>query len=135
MVCVCCANTYKLNIHIISKIIHICIVDISPLLICASENIVSDVIAEEEIVTAVLEGEPRCVSRNQLQVFEEIFRNEENLTRHKVTQLYRATWRVAKGKKVDVLLKILKTEENSYTKEFLELADKWGQLRSSALVR
>ncbi|XP_020283323.1 tyrosine-protein kinase JAK2 [Pseudomyrmex gracilis] len=109
--------------------------DISPLLISASENIVSDVIAEEEIVTAVLEGEPRCVSRNQLQVFEEIFRNEENLTRHKVTQLHRATWRVAKGKKVDVLLKILKTEENSYTKEFLELADKWGQLRSSALVR
>jgi len=43
--------------------------------------------------------------------------------------------RVAKGKKLEVAMKILKTENYKDTKEFLELAGKWGQLRSGALVR
>ncbi|KAG5323108.1 JAK kinase, partial [Acromyrmex heyeri] len=110
--------------------------DKSKLLLCALENIVNEVAADEEIITTLLQGGPRCVPWNELQVYKAIAKSDEDLTcSTTMTSLHRAIWRVAKGKKLEVMMKILKTEENNYTKEFLELVGKWSQLRSVALVR
>lgn len=110
--------------------------DKSKLLLCASENIVNEVAADEEIITTLVQGGPRCVPWNELQVYKAIAKSDEDLTcTTTMTSLHRAIWRVAKGKKLEVMMKILKTEENNYTKEFLELVGKWSQLRSGALVR
>ena len=70
----------------------------------------------------------------ELQVYKAISKSDEDLI-CSMTNLHRAILRVAKGKKLEIMMKILKTEENNYTKEFLELVDKWSQLRSVALVR
>ncbi|XP_029155540.1 tyrosine-protein kinase hopscotch [Nylanderia fulva] len=102
--------------------------DISPLLICASENIASEQAADEEII-ALLEGGPRCVSQNQL------CKSGKDLSRMSVMSVQRATWRIAEGKKLEIMMKTLKPDYTSYTKDFLELADKWGKLRSGALIR
>lgn len=103
--------------------------DISPLLICASENIASEQAADEEII-ALLEGGPKCVSQNQL------YKSGKDFSRIKsVMSVQRATWRIAKGKRLEIMMKTLKPNYTSYTKEFLDLADKWGKLRSGALIR
>ncbi|XP_033329190.1 tyrosine-protein kinase hopscotch isoform X1 [Megalopta genalis] len=109
--------------------------DKSSLLLCASESAVSEVAADEEIVASVLKTGPHCVPRNQLELYKPFLRGTE--TQHySPTALYRGIWRITKGQKLEVALKILKQEEEvNYTKEFLDLAGKWCQLRSSALVR
>ncbi|KAK2578134.1 hypothetical protein KPH14_012606 [Odynerus spinipes] len=110
--------------------------DKSPLLICAPENVGNDVAADEEIITSLLESGPRCVPRDQLQIYKAFSRSSETLNvQSSATRLHRAMWRVTKGKKLEVAIKILKEEEWYSTKEFLELAGKWGQLQSGALVR
>lgn len=109
--------------------------DVSPLLICASETVGNEVAADEEIIINMLEGGPRCVQWKDLQTYKAFVKSDEDLGRKSPTKLYHAMWRIAKGKKLEVAMKTLKNEENNYTKEFLELAGKWGQLRSGALVR
>ncbi|EZA58280.1 hypothetical protein DMN91_006513 [Ooceraea biroi] len=112
--------------------------DKSPLLICASENIASEVAADEKLIATLLEGGPRCVPPNQLQIYKafQSSKSDENLTCAKsATRMHRAMWRVAKGKKLEIAIKLLKSEESKHTKEFLTLTGKWSQLRSSALVR
>ncbi|XP_015589166.1 tyrosine-protein kinase hopscotch isoform X2 [Cephus cinctus] len=112
--------------------------DKSPLLICAVEGIGNDVTVDEEIISALLEGGPRCIPPQQLQVYKALPfpKSVESIeARTPSTTLYRAMWRVAKGKKLEAAIKVLKDDEVRCTKEFLELAGKWGQLRSSALVR
>ncbi|XP_029033401.1 tyrosine-protein kinase hopscotch isoform X4 [Osmia bicornis bicornis] len=109
--------------------------DKSPLLLCAPESAVSEVAADEEIVASVLETGPRCVPQNQLEIYKPFLKITRN-HHYSPTVLHRAIWRLTKGKKLEVALKILKQEEESnYTKEFLELAGKWSQLRSGTLVR
>jgi len=108
--------------------------DISPLLICASENITSELVAAEEIIAPLLEGGPRCVSRNQLQINRMFCKRNKNFTpTMSATSVYLATWQFAKGKEHKIALRILKN--NSYTEEFLELVDKWGKLKSDSLIR
>lgn len=51
------------------------------------------------------------------------------------TTLYRAMWRAVKGKKLEAAIKMLKDNEWKYSKDFLDMAGKWSQLRSGALVR
>lgn len=109
--------------------------DVSPLLICASETVGNEVAADEEIIINMLESGPRCVKWEDLQTYKAFVKSDEDLSRKSPTKLYHAMWRIAKGKKLEVAMKILKNEENNYTKEFLELIGKWGQLRSGALVR
>ncbi|XP_072764255.1 tyrosine-protein kinase hopscotch [Anoplolepis gracilipes] len=107
--------------------------DISPLLICASENIASELAADEEIIS-LLEGGPRCVSQNQLQIYKVFCKNNQNFTPTTwATSVHQAIWRIAKDKKLEIVMKILKN--SSYTKEFLELTDKWSKLRSGNLIR
>ncbi|XP_076665720.1 tyrosine-protein kinase hopscotch isoform X1 [Andrena cerasifolii] len=109
--------------------------DKSSLLLCAPESAVSEVAADEEIVASVLEAGPRCVPQNQLEIYKPFLRSAEN-EHYSPTTLHRGIWRLTKGKKLEVALKILKQEEETnYTKEFLELAGKWSQLRSGTLVR
>lgn len=96
----------------------------------------NEVAADEEIITSLLESGPRCVPRDQLQIYKVFSKSSESLNvQPPATRLHRAMWRVTKGKKLEVAIKILKEEEWCSTKEFLELAGKWGQLRSGALVR
>ncbi|XP_012263583.2 tyrosine-protein kinase hopscotch [Athalia rosae] len=113
--------------------------DKSSLLICAGEGGSNDVPVDEEIVSALLDGGPRCIPPHQLQVYKaQPFSKGYEITsdsKPPTTTLYRAMWRVAKGKKLEAAIKILKDEERKLTREFLELAGKWGQLRSTALVR
>ncbi|KAK9304330.1 hypothetical protein QLX08_004310 [Tetragonisca angustula] len=109
--------------------------DKSSLLLCAPESAVSEVAADEEIVASVLETGPRCVPQNQLEIYKPFLRTGR-IQQYSPTTLHRAIWRLTKGKKLEVALKILKQEEETnYTKEFLELAGKWSQLRSGTLVR
>lgn len=109
--------------------------DKSSLLLCAPENAVSEVAADEEIVASVLETGPHCVSQNQLEIYKPFLKTIRT-QQYSPTTLHRAIWRLTKGKKLEVALKILKQEEEAnYTKEFLELAGKWSQLRSGTLVR
>lgn len=125
----------------ISKILihEIFFTDKSSLLICAPESIGNDVAADEEIIAVLLEGGPRCIPPRQLQIYkcQPFPKSASNRPedRKTTTTIYRAMWRVAKGKKLEAAIKILKEEENKHTREFLELAGKWGQLRSGALVR
>lgn len=118
--------------------------DKSPLLICAPERLGSDVAADEEIVASVLEGRPCCVLPHELQVYkaQPFPKSSESQARINsssfggpATTLYKAMWRVSKGKRLEIAIKLLREEEGQPTKEFLKLAQKWGQLRSSALVR
>lgn len=105
----------------------------SPLLICASENTVSELAADEEVI-ALLKGGPRCVSQNQLQICKAFCKNNKDLTPTiSAMSIHRAIWQIAKGKKLEIVMKILRN--SSYTKEFLELTDKWGKLRSETLIR
>ncbi|KAF5275199.1 hypothetical protein FQR65_LT04231 [Abscondita terminalis] len=53
-----------------------------------------------------------------------------------ITTVYRTLWRVTKGKKMEVAMKVLKyTCYEQHLKGFLKLADRWGFLQSNALVR
>lgn len=82
-----------------------------------------------------METGPRCVPQNQLEIYKPFLRTTE-IRHYSPTTLHRGIWRLTKGKKLEVALKILKQEEEgNYTKEFLELAGKWSQLRSGTLVR
>ncbi|XP_017885743.1 tyrosine-protein kinase hopscotch [Ceratina calcarata] len=109
--------------------------DKSLLLLCAPESSASEVAADEEIVSSVLETGPRCVPRNQLEIPYKSFLNSVSSETTPTTSR-RAIWRLAKGKKLEIALKLLKQEEEpSCTKEFLALAGKWAQLRSDSLVR
>ncbi|XP_043290064.1 tyrosine-protein kinase JAK2 isoform X2 [Venturia canescens] len=99
----------------------------------------SDVAADDEIIAALLDGGPRCISPQQLQIYKaQPFPKSSDSGEFRTsttTTLYRAMWRIVKGKKLEAAIKLLKEEERKFTKEFLELASKWGQLRSGALVR
>lgn len=113
--------------------------DQSPLLLCAPEGVGSDVAADDEIIAALLEGGPRCIPPEQLQIYKaQPFPKSSDSGESRTltaTTLYRAMWRIVKGKKLEAAIKLLQEEERKFTKEFLELASKWGQLRSGALVR
>ncbi|CAD6215597.1 GSCOCT00000409001.2-RA-CDS [Cotesia congregata] len=114
--------------------------DKSPLLICAMTEVCNDVAADEEIITALLEGEPRVIPSHQLQIYKANPFPEKNsktvtIGQGSFTSVYRAMWRVTKGKKLEAAIKVLRDEKSRYAREFFELAGKWGQLRSSALVR
>lgn len=83
----------------------------------------------------MLETGPRCVPQNQLEIYKPFLRSTK-IPQYSQTTLHRGIWRLTKGKKLEIALKILKQEDEvNYTKEFLELAGKWSQLRSGTLVR
>lgn len=114
------------------------LLDESPLLICAMHKVGDEVDINEEVITELLDSGPRCVPLNQLKIHKSptSTSNYENLNGRKtVAELHRATWHPTKEKKLEVAIKLLKGDESQYTREFLELIGKWGQLRSGALVR
>lgn len=52
------------------------------------------------------------------------------------TMIYRSMWKLAKGKKIEVAMKILKKEfSDNHLKEFLEMAGQYAHLHSTAIVR
>ncbi|KAF7995940.1 hypothetical protein HCN44_007047 [Aphidius gifuensis] len=112
--------------------------DKSSLLICANIKCNSDVAADEEIISELLDNGPSCISPLQLQIYKaQPFIKIDNFGNpcESMTSLYRTMWRIKKGKKLEAAIKVLKDEYNQYTREFLELAGKWAHLRSGALVR
>ncbi|XP_074036621.1 tyrosine-protein kinase hopscotch isoform X2 [Leptinotarsa decemlineata] len=53
-----------------------------------------------------------------------------------ITTVFRSMWKVTKGKKIEVAMKMLKQEySDRYLKDFLTLAGQWAFLESSAIVR
>ncbi|KYM80827.1 Tyrosine-protein kinase hopscotch, partial [Atta colombica] len=96
-------------------------------MICRIEDVSTLSIGKNNVVLIGRRtGTPRYAKR----------KNHRNLTcSTTMMSLHRAIWQVAKSKKLEVMMKILKTEENNYTKEFLELVGKWSQLRSVTLVK
>ncbi|XP_014232207.1 tyrosine-protein kinase hopscotch [Trichogramma pretiosum] len=119
--------------------------DKSPLLlICASMQNCGDLLADEGAIAELLDKRPAVISPQELQVYKSqpFAKSKESLERYKhspgigpFTILYKTMWRITKGKRIETVMKLLKDEESQFTPEFLKLAQKWGQLRSSALVR
>ncbi|KAG5896414.1 hypothetical protein JTB14_022497 [Gonioctena quinquepunctata] len=53
-----------------------------------------------------------------------------------ITVVFRSMWKVTKGKKIEVAMKMVKQEySDRYLKEFSNLAGQWAFLQSSAVVR
>ncbi|KAJ8947273.1 hypothetical protein NQ318_014169 [Aromia moschata] len=53
-----------------------------------------------------------------------------------ITVVFRSMWKVAKGKKIEVAMKMLKEESaDHYVKDMINLAGQWAFLRSNVLVR
>lgn len=53
-----------------------------------------------------------------------------------ITVVYKCMWRLTKGKKLEVAMKMLKQEHREkYLKDFLELTGQWAFLKSTSLVK
>lgn len=111
--------------------------DMSPLLMCATEVTTSDVPADKDIMTKVLDSGPQIIPPNQIQIYElQPFPKSRSTmdllgSMSPKTTSYKAMWRVSKGKKLEVAIKVLKDPEW----KFISLIGKWSELRSNTLVR
>lgn len=117
--------------------------DKPPLLICAPEIKKSDTVADEEIIAGVLDARTCIVPPYELQIYKaqpfpkskESELKISNSGSMSKTVVYRAMWRVSKGQRLETAVKLLQEDEGQQTKEFLKLVSKWGQSKSTALVR
>ncbi|XP_018575344.1 tyrosine-protein kinase hopscotch [Anoplophora glabripennis] len=106
--------------------------DVSPLLLCKSENIVGDSLTDSSNVNALMPSSPTCINCKNLQVY----KGQRKEGFGGKTVVFRSMWKVTKGKKIEVAMKMLKQENpDNYLKEFLTLAGQWAFLQSSAIVR
>ncbi|XP_033221595.1 tyrosine-protein kinase hopscotch isoform X2 [Belonocnema kinseyi] len=115
--------------------------DKSQLLLCAKENVESDVIADHELISDLLNRRPAVILHSEINVYKaQPFPKSREVSDDEIlagysppTTVYRALWRIEKGKKVEVAIKLLKQEDLS--KEFTKLSTHWGQLKSKEFVR
>ncbi|CAH1364546.1 tyrosine-protein kinase hopscotch [Tenebrio molitor] len=106
--------------------------DNSPLLLCRSDNFPGESVTDSSHLSTVMPTTPLCISCKDLQVF----KGQKKEGSRGFTMTYRTMWKVTKGKKIEVAMKILKQEScDKYLKEFLELAGQYAYLQSSAIVR
>ncbi|XP_063222235.1 tyrosine-protein kinase hopscotch [Bacillus rossius redtenbacheri] len=105
--------------------------DKSPLLLCAADSeTVKDTL--ESVVSGLQSAQPVCIDVQDLQVY----KSQKKEGKEGITVVYRSVWKVSKGKKVEVAMKILKQENrDKYLKEFLELAGRWAFLQSNSIVK
>ncbi|XP_044265655.1 tyrosine-protein kinase hopscotch [Tribolium madens] len=106
--------------------------DVSPLLLCQSDNLPGDSVTDTSALRTILPTAPLCINCKDLQVF----KGQRKDGSRGITMTYRSMWKVTKGKKIEVTMKVLKQEScDKYLKEFLELAGQYAYLHSDAIVR
>ncbi|XP_017778377.1 PREDICTED: tyrosine-protein kinase hopscotch [Nicrophorus vespilloides] len=105
--------------------------DKSPLLLCKEVNMSGDSLtdgAEDTSIPSV----PVCINIKDLQVY----KTQKKEGSEGFTSIYKGMWRHAKGKKMEIAMKILKTEHRErFLKDFLEMAGKWAFVQSNVIVR
>ncbi|KAB0805260.1 hypothetical protein PPYR_02230 [Photinus pyralis] len=106
--------------------------DISPLLLSRTDNIAGDSVADSTAVHSLIPAQPLCIHSRDLQVY----KGQKKEGKDGITVVYRCMWRLAKGKKIEVAMKVLKHDlYEKYLKDFMELTGHWAYLESSAIVR
>lgn len=107
--------------------------DVSPLLLCQSEKLLGDSLTDSSaLISLAMPTTPVCINCKNLQVF----KGQEKEGSRGLTLVYRSMWKITKGKKIEVAMKVLKQEYmEKYLKEFLSLAGQWAFLQSTAVVR
>ncbi|XP_023023371.1 tyrosine-protein kinase hopscotch isoform X3 [Leptinotarsa decemlineata] len=106
--------------------------DISPLLLCRNENLVGDSLTDSSALNVLIPTSPVCIDCRNLQVY----KGQKREGSRGITTVFRSMWKVTKGKKIEVAMKMLKQEySDRYLKDFLTLAGQWAFLESSAIVR
>ncbi|KAF2897768.1 hypothetical protein ILUMI_08399 [Ignelater luminosus] len=106
--------------------------DKSPLLLCRDDKLMGDSLADSSAVFGILPSSPLCINSSNIQVY----KGHKKEGADGITIVYRSMWRLTKGKKVEVAMKVLKHECcEKYLKDFLELTGHWAFLQSSAIVR
>ena len=101
----------------------------------------TDVVADQEMLSELLSKRPSVILHSELQVYKaqplpksrELNETEGMSGFFSPTAIYKALWRIEKGKKVEVAIKLLKEEE--LWKEFSNLTTHWSQLKSKEFVR
>nr|XP_022913814.1 tyrosine-protein kinase hopscotch [Onthophagus taurus] len=103
--------------------------DKSPLLLCAKEDLSSDIVTE---ASSMILKDPVFISTQNILVFKADKKQNED----GVTLIYRCMWKHAKGKKIEVAMKTLKKEHrDKHLKDMLEAAGQWSLVQSSSIVR
>ncbi|CAG9828556.1 unnamed protein product [Diabrotica balteata] len=107
--------------------------DISPLLLCRSETLVGDLLTDSSVLNSInMPTLPVCINCKSLQVF----KGQEKEGFSGITLVHRSMWKITKGKKIEVAMKLLKNNySDRYVKQFLSLAGQWAFLQSSSIVR
>ncbi|XP_018333328.1 tyrosine-protein kinase hopscotch [Agrilus planipennis] len=106
--------------------------DNSHLLLCQNETLVGDSLTDGSSVKGLIPSSPLCINNRDIQVY----KGHKKLGSEERTMVYRSMWKLTKGKKIEVAMKILKHEYyEEYLKEFLELAGQWAFLQSYAIVK
>lgn len=106
--------------------------DQSPLLLCRTSNFVGEFLTETSALETAALGNPLIINNKDLQVY----KSEKKEGSQGITLIYRGLWRVTKGKKIEVAMKVLKDEfRDKYYKEYCDLAGKWAFFQSLSIVR
>lgn len=106
--------------------------DKSPLLLCRSHNIAGDALTDSSAVHNLSSFTPLCINSKDLQVY----KGQKQEGPEGITIVYRSMWRLTKGKKMEVAMKVLKHDcYEKYLKDFMELAGHWAFLQSNSIVR
>ncbi|XP_030744957.1 tyrosine-protein kinase JAK2 isoform X2 [Sitophilus oryzae] len=106
--------------------------DISPLLLCRSESVVGDALTDSSSLNVLIPQGPVCINYKDLQVY----KGQGKEGHRGITLIYRGMWKIARGKKMEVALKLLKQQSlEKYLKDYLNLIGQWAFLKSSAVVR
>lgn len=106
--------------------------DQSPLLLCKNNEITGGDSLTTTIDTNLLTTSPLCINTKDLQVY----KGHKKESVNGLIVVYRSMWKLTKGKKLEVAIKVLKHDNcDQYLKEFMELAHQWAFLSSNAIVR
>ncbi|XP_046997738.1 tyrosine-protein kinase hopscotch [Schistocerca americana] len=106
--------------------------DKSQLLLCKLDYMTVEDLSGVNLEEELKSSPPQCIDVKTLQVY----KNQKKEGRSGICIVYRTIWKVSKGKKIEVAMKILKQESrDKYIKSFMELAGQWAFLHSNAIVR
>ncbi|XP_066255438.1 tyrosine-protein kinase hopscotch-like isoform X2 [Euwallacea similis] len=105
--------------------------DISPLLLCRSENMVGEALTESSLLPELVLKNPVCINFKDLQVY----KGQRKDGLRKITHVYRGMWKVTRGKKIEIALKFLKQDQEKHLKSYLSLMGQWAFVKSPYIVR
>ncbi|KAG8281420.1 Tyrosine-protein kinase jak2 [Homalodisca vitripennis] len=103
--------------------------NVSPLLLCRLEKENFDA-ADEDEVSQTLPCVTHFIDPKELQLFKGHTKEHQG----RISVVYRGVWRRKKKKKIDIALKVFKSDHHK-VEEQLELLGQWASVHSPALVR